>query len=113
MKVKFEVKNGKLRFFIFSYYYLSIMLNIRRHHQRSVKKTFQQMAPLNNANFKVSPLVALRRVRITAIAVLLVYKCDTSQEVKPTTHGLNLWFFYINICCFINKVGVGLSDHNQ
>src|SRR5664279_4983657 len=47
------------------------------------------MVPLNNANFKVSPLVALRRVRITAIAVLLVY-----TAVRPLglgkKHGL-IW----------------------
>src|SRR5664279_2751503 len=76
MKVKFEVKNGKFRFFILNRV-LKLLLFIDHAKYKATssekcKKTFQQMAPLNNANFKVSPLVALRRVRITAIAVLLV-----------------------------------------
>src|SRR5664279_364090 len=78
MKVKFEVKNGKFRFFILNRV-LKLVLFIDHAKYKATssekckKKTFQQMAPLNNANFKVSPLVALRRVRITAIAVLLVF----------------------------------------
>src|SRR5664279_568085 len=44
---------------------------------------------------------------------LLFYKCDTSQEVRPYNSWVKLLVFYINICCFINKLGVGLSDHNQ
>src|SRR5664279_5267469 len=77
MKVKFEVKNGKFRFFILNRV-LKLLLFIDHAKYKATssekckKKTFQQMAPLNNANFKFSPLVALRRVRITAIAVLLV-----------------------------------------
>src|SRR5664279_5482243 len=85
MKVKFEVKNGKFRFFILNRV-LKLLLCIDHAKYKATssekcKKTFQQMAPLINANFNVSPLVALRRVRITAIAVLLVLDVIGTQEI--------------------------------
>src|SRR5664279_5115075 len=57
MKVKFEVKNGKFRFFILNRV-LKLLLFIDHAKYKATssekckKKTFQQMAPLNNANLK-------------------------------------------------------------